>query len=548
MGYSSDQFYNFNVYEGANSSLARQANDNPTFLFPGNRMTNVFGGGIDTRMQRGFIRGIYPKVMGGNTYTSTAKIKQRRLFFQFNPATIERNVQMNTTVYNPLLQPAINLVQPVPGNSEFSFELLFDRQAEMNTGRYIDEKDRYVPKVFNAVLDSYKQSDVTELGVLADLYVLDTIIGQSISSDMKDFLKDYWSYIDTTLGSTQTAVDTTNADAGTTTTQDSLSIGNWEKNVDKNIGNAAFLAPLPIRIVFSSLFMVEGFVNSSSVQFIKFTKNYVPTMCKVTLNVTALYFGFARQNSFLSDAIAQQVVDTVETKKEDTKLATTAQQLANGGAVFKFNLKDLSMASGTGTFEQDFESTTGIIRGSFDLETYTSATFTKAVEEQRLSFDFSNTLEMIAYSSSYPSSEGGVSAPTYNGKYGKVILTDTLKYSKKNTGLYNEDISSSEIATNAVKSNDPNKPRQNKAFFASDPLTRAIPSDAIIQIKITNTTTVTYVPQLLSAPVSVSSTKEDYVYFNADNTGISDYNAWVTGQTTFIIQGNSNNPSSRNAL
>lgn len=548
MGYSSDQFYNFNKYEGKNSSLKRKPDDNPSFVFPGPRTPNVFGNGVDTRIQRGFIRGIYPKVIGGAN-TDLKGIKQRRLFFQFNPATIERNVSMNTQVTNPLLQPAINLVQPVPGNSEFSFELLFDRQAEVGARKSIDAKGRFVGTYFDANANddayNYKQSDVTEIGVLADLYVLDAIIGQSITKDMEGFLRDYWSYIDKTLLNSQsdTPVDTTTGDTGTSTTQDILDIANWETNVSKNFGNAAFLAPLPIRIVFSSLFMVEGFVNASSVQFIKFNKNYVPTMCRVTLNVTALYFGFAREHSFVSDAIAQQFVDTKQAAKEDNALALKAQTLANSAAVFKFNMANLSMSSGTGTFKQDFESVSDIIRGSFDLRTYTSATFTKAVEDKQITgWNFSTTIDMIAYSTSYTSADGGGETLEYNGKYGKLILTDTLKYGKdSNNHNYNENIKSDEIATNAVKANVAKDARKNNAFFATNPLVKTIPSDAVIQIKLTHVTSVQYVPQLTSSTVDVTSTKEEYVYFNADSSGISDYGAWANGTTTMLIMGSATN-------
>ena len=87
------------------------------------------------------------------------------------------------------------------------------------------------------------------------------------------------------------------------------------------LGNSAFLSPMPIRIVFSSLFMVEGFVTSSAVAFQKFSKTMVPTVCTVTLNVQAMYFGFARKKSFLSDAILDGKVNSNSDANIAAKLA-----------------------------------------------------------------------------------------------------------------------------------------------------------------------------------------------------------------------------------
>lgn len=551
MGYSSNQFYKFGTYETGNKSLNRTPNDNPEFLWPGNSTPNVFGKGADTRMQRGFIRGIYPTVMNKVSNQSAAKLKQRRLFFQFNPATIERNVSMSTNITNPLLQPAINVIQPVPGQAEFSFELLFDRQAEVVSRKYVNATGERTINSFDAVIDEYKQSDVTELGVLADLYVLDTIIGQSISKDMTSFLKDYWSYVDTSLrasNATATATDTETADTGTQTTQSAIDFKNWDTNIENNLGNSAFLAPLPIRIVFSSLFMVEGYVESSSVQFIKFTKNYVPTMCKVTLYVRALYFGFAREKSFVSEAIAQGIADNNEVLKKDTQLSRKAQVLANTAPVFKYTVNNFPISNDAIGFKNGFEYNsnreTFNLSGVFNVESYTSAGLSDAVKNGSVTWDFTSKIEFYIYSSTFPEFNNNDPAPVYNGKYGRLLMEDTLKYSKKNGG----DISTTEIANNAVQTNDATKPRQNKASFNAKPKFKIIPSDGIVQIKITHITTVTYVTQSTQQQISANNTTEDYLYFNADNSGSIDYEYWYTGESALILQSNAANPSLRNAL
>lgn len=552
MGYSSNQFYNFASYEGKGAFLYRKPDDNPEFIWPGPRNTNVFGKGADTRMQRGFIRGIFPNAINKlGSKKGKADLKQRRLFFQFNPATIERNVSMSTTMTNPLLQPSVNLIQPVPGQSEFSFELLFDRQAEVVSRKYVGPDGQRTLNTNDAVVDNYKQSDVTELGVLADLYVLDTIIGQSISKDMNDFLKDYWTYIDTNLraASSTQATDTDTADTGNATTQTSIDFKNWETNIEKNLGNSAFLAPLPIRIVFSSLFMVEGYVQSSSVQFIKFTKNYVPTMCKVTLYVKALYFGFAREKSFVSEAIAQGVQDTAETLKKDSALSRKAQVLAATAPVFKYTASSIPISeNGQGSFKADFEtnasSDTFVFRGTFDVLSYASKSLSDAVTNGSVTWDFTGKIEICVYSSTFPEFENNVAAPVYSGKYGKVLLSDTLKYEKKNGGS----ISTAEIANNAVKKNGPfsskNGYQTNKATFGVKPSFKTIPSDSIIQVKITHKTVVTYTPESANESRQATDVVEDYCYFNAGTSGFADYEKWFGGDTSLIMLGTlEGNPS-----
>lgn len=346
-GYASDQFYNFGGYE-KNSSIGRKADDNPNFNFPGPTTPDVFNNpsgskNVSTKMQRGFIRGIYPSVLGRVSNQSAGKVKQRRLFFQFNPTTLDRSVQMSTSVLNPLLQDPANLLQPVPGMSDFSFDILFNRESEVVSATYSDvgykindSFDELASRLDNYGGSNYRQSDVATLGVLADLHVLDSIIGQSISRDMVDFLKAYWKN-----ASNLSQQDTFESNGGSASF--SFDDTSFNTTVEKNIGNSAFLSPLPIRIVFSSLFMVEGFVTYSSVQFVKFTKNYVPTICKVTLQVRALYMGFAREHAYLTDALETAVTDMVDQQKENDQLSATATQLAKYGANLVFKSPQLRM-------------------------------------------------------------------------------------------------------------------------------------------------------------------------------------------------------------
>lgn len=343
--YSTDQFYRFGDYEGKGKSIRRTRQDNPNFIWPGYGTPDVYNPiigpqKVDTRMQRGFIRGIYPSELAKQ---SVSAVPQRRLFFQFNPATIDRSVQMNQMVANPLLQDPSQLFQPVPGTAGFSFELLFNREAEVVSSKYANEGERRngrsyqistatpISQSANSSLDSYGQStrwdDVASLGVLADMYVLDSIIGQSITPDMVAFLKQYWQTASNVSQSYQTKG--VGASVGFDAT-------GFETNIQKNFGNSAFLSPLPIRIVFSSLFMVEGFVESSSVQFVKFTHNYVPTICRVTLGVRALYIGFAKQEAYLTTSLKTSIADSLSVQKENDAAISKAKQMVNTTTEFHF--------------------------------------------------------------------------------------------------------------------------------------------------------------------------------------------------------------------
>jgi hypothetical protein len=347
-GYASNQFYNFETYEGAGKSISRKPDDNANFNYPGRQSTPLFtvktGGRQDytsKNIQRGFIRGIYPAALGKVASPGAGKVKQRRLFFQFNPTTLDRSVAMSTSVLNPLLQDPSNLLQPVPGSADFNFSILFNRESEVVSAEYSTSsvnsngdfgKTQSSPLTqdLNEYGGNVKQGDVSSLGVLADLYVLDSIIGQSITQDMVEFLKDYWNNASTL---SQSSYDS--SEGGASFSFDSTK---FETTVSKNLGNTAFLSPLPIRIVFSSLFMVEGFVTSSTVEFIKFTSNYVPTICRVNLSVRSLYMGFAKEKAYLTDALETAVAQQAADRVADNALAVKMKKLIKNGTFFNYKM------------------------------------------------------------------------------------------------------------------------------------------------------------------------------------------------------------------
>lgn len=348
--YSTNQFFNFNNYESGN--LSRTNMDNATFAYPGKTAPPVYSKnikGIESPIERGFIRGIIPQAFNEANQlnaNSAQPLNVRRCFFQFNPSLILRNVSASSSTLNPLLQDPTQLLQPIPGQASFEFNLLFNREQEVSN-KILSSSTLDVAN--NEGL--FDQNNINQIGVLHDLQVLDSIIGQSITLDALDALSTYYndteslrnsitvesttilSNGDTTIvysdGSTKTTDNDGKERITTPPTKVNTSFNSEKFKTAANaaLGNSAFLSPMPIRIVFSSLFMVEGFVTSSAVAFQKFSKTMVPTVCTVTLNVQAMYFGFARKKSFLSDAILDGKINS----NNETNIANKAtnEKMAN---------------------------------------------------------------------------------------------------------------------------------------------------------------------------------------------------------------------------
>lgn len=286
--YSTNQWYGLpgGVTGAPTGGLARTSVDNPEFLYPKKVRKNL-GGGPDKVIQRGFIRSLLTEVPG-----LTGVLPNRRFFFQFNPERIMRSVSVSSGMMMPLLQDAQQFSVATPGNSTFSFDIFLNREAEVNQNTTVSSP----ANAENVSLD-FITSNPQQFGVLSDLSVLDTVIGQGVSQDTVEALakiqaiSSTWEASDTTGGSVSAPL--TEADAA--------------EALGKVFGNSAFLISTPIRIVFSSLFMVDGFITGSAVQFSKFSENLVPTMCAINLTVEAKYIGFARQRTYLTDALSSMV-------------------------------------------------------------------------------------------------------------------------------------------------------------------------------------------------------------------------------------------------
>jgi hypothetical protein len=378
--------------------------DNPSFLYPPKSLKNA-ANGTSQKVQRGYMRMI---TSGFNNLDNLAK---RRLHFQFNPDSIVRSVTARNDVQFWMNQDPSQLMQPIPGDANFAFELLFNREPEVVSGTYSDNGvireslgKAELPLTgagdANAKTKPVPHKAVTDIGVLSDLLVFDEIIGQGINTKLIKQILDNAQKRDsrnnTSRGSTSDkpvrtatlkveeasggvitkvkietygagytsaplieinnegtggsglALEVTilngvvgsveivsggsgynntskfpkitltggggggnaSSSSGTSDSEDDelppFDYQEAQTNLYNNFGNSAFLVSTPIRIVFSSLFMVEGFVTSTMVTFNKFNANMVPTQCSVGITMQAMYIGFARKDTFLTLSLNKQ--------------------------------------------------------------------------------------------------------------------------------------------------------------------------------------------------------------------------------------------------
>lgn len=328
-------------------SLARTPKDNPEFLFPGKVRRNL-GGGQDQIIQRGFIRSLLSEVPGVGE-----SIPNRRFFFQFNPERIIRSVTVSSGLMNPLLQDPGQFSVATPGNATFSFDILLNREFEVNNatvglsdpdvatnagraaGGTADNMERTINRV-NSGTGPLQPRDVGKIGVLADLMVMDSIIGQGISDDIINALSKI-----TSISSSWDASDTSSG----ASVSDFISEEQATSAFSAIRGNSAFLVSTPVRIVFSSMFMIDGFIQGSSVNFTKFNTNMVPTMCAINVTVEAKYIGFAQKDTYLTetlrsasvapDPIVTPIPDSIKGPEYDVLVSAikelSSYQIAVGG-------------------------------------------------------------------------------------------------------------------------------------------------------------------------------------------------------------------------
>jgi hypothetical protein len=283
-------------------------NKNPPFIYPGDSRKYATNG-VNEVVNRGYIRRLtefYKNVEGAKT------LQNLRCNFQFNPELITRSIEANYNMQYFFNQNPEQLAQPIPGQASFGFVLLFNREAEMASGKYKSENGDLVsgktlengigqnPEKY--ITEKYDPAWVTEIGVLADILILDDIVGQGLAKDIIAG-KDAFTTSSTVQSPTKDSTDTTNDDLAADYDANKLSV------FSSNIGNKAYLVPTPVRIMLSEWFMVEGFIMSHKVTFNKFNTKMIPTQALVELQVQALYIGFAQKDTFLTASLGNTAPD-----------------------------------------------------------------------------------------------------------------------------------------------------------------------------------------------------------------------------------------------
>lgn len=318
MSFRTEQFYRINE-KGERGYYTReedptqenspytQNGDNGGFLYPAREVrTNDHNGYKTETLRRGYIRSL-------RTQADGIEVAVKKCGFQFNPSTLDQSIEQLPGLLNVFQQDASQFAQPIPGNTGFSFELLFDRTMEVNNPRSKNSGS------FN-VNNPWELSDPSEVGVLRDLATLYATIGQGVSASMVEYL--------TNVVNLQVERDRNNPDLATSDTASpgAMAVPDF---LDVNIGNTSFLLPVPIRIVFSSLYIVEGFVQSTSTRLVKFSSQMVPLQAKVTLAVDAKYIGFAKAQTFLTMSLQDEIDRKAEEQAaQTTEVKTVAETMA----------------------------------------------------------------------------------------------------------------------------------------------------------------------------------------------------------------------------
>lgn len=308
--YQNDQFFNnHNTGEGV---VRRSGRLNDPFIYPDKtlRFMNADGTTTTRVLEKGYIRRL-------NEFNDTA---EDSIFcqFQFNPQLLNQEAQFQSGMVNPIYQPIEQLKQPITSMTQFRFRLLFDRSMELN---------QEISRLPGATDNPWEKGGPSRVGVLHDINALFRVIGQGISAaDVEGAIE---RAVENIAAGDQGLNERTTEENEAYSAAVSNSTGFFSNNV--NVGNTAFILPYPVRIVFSSLYIVEGFVTHTSFEILKFNSAYVPMQAQVSLAVNALYLGFAKKNTYFTHVLQQSAVErrnslviTAETSAKDVALVKEA--------------------------------------------------------------------------------------------------------------------------------------------------------------------------------------------------------------------------------
>lgn len=245
-------------------------------------------------LKRGYIRNI-------TAPENKMGIPTTKCQFQFNPQYLVQSVSQNTSILNFLQQEPGQYAQPIPGNVSFNFDLFFDRSMELNSATDIGVQDGLTPAL--NVGDPWTSSP-SHVGVLHDIAAFYEVIGVGLSDKMGKFAQESLEARITAEINEQTVADD---DGGTTVDDPKAQLADALEAsatfLKYNVGNTAFLLPLPVRVVFSSLYIVEGLVKDVTVTFTKFNAAMVPMQATLNVLFEAKYIGFAKKDTFFTQVL-----------------------------------------------------------------------------------------------------------------------------------------------------------------------------------------------------------------------------------------------------
>lgn len=292
-------------------NLTPTGQDNDKFLYP-NRTVRVVDQNTNSPnfgtqqnynvLKRGYIRSLQ--------YASNQNTV-RTCGFQFNPQTLTQSVQQNTQLLNFFNQDPSQFALPLPGNVSFAFDLRFDRSMEINKGNNRRSADGAITE--DAFSDNYSwATDAPEnVGVLHDIGLFYDTIGVGITEAQKSYMERVTE--DLIKGEYSSLSDEDRAEYSNIVNDVSGSLSGY---FNANLGNTAFMIPTPVRAVFSEYYMVEGFVSSVAVQFLKFDYRMVPMVADVQVIMEAKYVGFAKQSTYLTQTLEALANSQVESGPE----------------------------------------------------------------------------------------------------------------------------------------------------------------------------------------------------------------------------------------
>jgi hypothetical protein len=311
MGYRTDQWYDLTNVDKTGESLTNVNNyknksgyylpdaDNDRFLYPDRIVrtgtNNIPGNRKLEFLKRGYIRSL-------QTAENKMGLAPRKCQFQFNPQFLVQSVSQNTTILNFLQQDPGQYAQPIPGNVSFSFELFFDRSMELNNKGAVPTNPS---STGTASATSPWSRSPYEVGVLHDIDAFYSVIGVGLSEQMMTYAqKTLETQINAAAYSANEQASESGEDGPTYDESDLSDLSSRASDFLKyNFGNTAFLLPLPVRVVFSSLYIVEGLVKDVTVTFTKFNSAMVPMQCTLNVLFEAKYVGFANKDTFFTQVL-----------------------------------------------------------------------------------------------------------------------------------------------------------------------------------------------------------------------------------------------------